>query len=68
MNVLVNNAAHWQADAFTPGGAKASKADEWPPRSPELTAASIDAHLAVNTRAVALMMTEFARRLAAGGA
>jgi 3-oxoacyl-[acyl-carrier protein] reductase len=67
VGVLVNNAAHWQADALTPGGSQANKADEWPPRSSELTAASIDAHLAVNTRAVALMMTEFARRLTTRG-
>src|SRR5262249_52747844 len=42
--------------------------DQWPPRAPTLTAESIDRHFAVNARAIALMMAEFARRHAARGA
>jgi 3-oxoacyl-[acyl-carrier protein] reductase len=67
VDVLVNNAAHWRADSLMPGGASASGADEWPPRASELTAANLDAHMAVNARAAALAMVEFARRMRARG-
>jgi 3-oxoacyl-[acyl-carrier protein] reductase len=69
VDVLVNNAALDEFDTFLPG------------RSPEqgdrsritglpvgtLTAESHDRHFAVNSRAVALLMAEFARRHIAGG-
>jgi 3-oxoacyl-[acyl-carrier protein] reductase len=67
VDILVNNAAHWQADSLTPGGSGGHGANAWPPRSPELVPASLDAHLAVNARAIALAMVEFARRLRARG-
>lgn len=67
VDVLVNNAAHWRADSLTPGGASAAGPAEWPPRAPELTAENLDAHLAVNARAAALAMVEFARRMRARG-
>ncbi len=62
VDILINNADYCEADTFLP-----------PSRSGEalipsgyapafITAASHDAHFAVNSRAVALMMGEFARR------
>ena len=66
--ILINNAAHWEADTFVPEGLENRRPDEWPPRSPPLTAESLDRHFAVNARAVALMTAEFARRHAARGA
>jgi 3-oxoacyl-[acyl-carrier protein] reductase len=68
VEVLVNNAAHWEADTFKPAGREAAAADEWPPRSPALGAESFDRSLAVNARAPALAMAELARRIAARGA
>ncbi|MBC7812641.1 MAG: SDR family oxidoreductase [Burkholderiales bacterium] len=65
LDVLVNNAASWQADTFLP------PASELNNKLPELwmsggiatiSAASHDHHFAVNTRASVLLMTEFARR------
>jgi 3-oxoacyl-[acyl-carrier protein] reductase len=67
VDILVNNAAHWEADTFKPAGRAAAAADEWPPRSPALTAGSFDRSLAVNARAPALAMAELARRHAARG-
>jgi 3-oxoacyl-[acyl-carrier protein] reductase len=66
--VLVNNAAHWEADSFVPGEVEDRPVDLWPPRSPNLTPERHDRHFAVNSRAVALMMVEFARRRAVRGA
>jgi 3-oxoacyl-[acyl-carrier protein] reductase len=68
VEVLVNNAAHWEADSFVPGGVEDRPLDQWPPRSPSVAAASHDRHFAVNSRAVALLMAEFARRHVARGA
>lgn len=68
VSVLVNNAAHWEADTFVLAGLEAHGADEWPPRSLNITAQVHDQHFAVNSRAVALMMAEFARRHVARGA
>ncbi len=65
VEVLVNNAAHWEPDTFIPPGMELSN------RTPELwssqyirtiTSESHDRHFAVNARAVALLMAEFARR------
>jgi 3-oxoacyl-[acyl-carrier protein] reductase len=59
---LVHNAAAWEADTLAPSAVRA--AQSWPP--PEListvTAESIDRHFAVNSRATALLIAEFARR------
>lgn len=55
VDVLINNAAHWESDTFIPqsqlGLGKFS-----------ITAESHDKHFAVNSRAVALMMAEYAHR------
>jgi len=66
--VLVNNAAHWEADSLVPGKVDDRPADLWPPRSPNFTPERHDRHFAVNSRAVALMMAEFAHRRAVRGA
>jgi 3-oxoacyl-[acyl-carrier protein] reductase len=67
VDILVNNAAHWEADTLVPAGREAASPDEWPPRSPALSAGSFDRHLAVNARAPGLTMAELARRHAARG-
>jgi len=65
MDILVNNAADYEADTFLPqtGLGEADRA-LWAggPITSTVTAASHDRHFAVNTRAVALMTAEFARR------
>jgi 3-oxoacyl-[acyl-carrier protein] reductase len=66
VDVLVHNAAHWQADTFVPTEEKPSVM--WPPESRTIAADSIDPHFAVNTRATALLIAEFARRHVARGA
>ena len=65
VDVLVNNAAHWEPDTFLPSDEELSNKlpELWMDRSiPTITAESHDRHFAVNSRAVALMMAEFARR------
>jgi 3-oxoacyl-[acyl-carrier protein] reductase len=68
VEILINNAAAWQADTFVAPEIRA--AQTWPP--PDfmklLTAASHDLHFAVNSRATALMMIEFAHRHISRGA
>jgi 3-oxoacyl-[acyl-carrier protein] reductase len=70
VEVLVNNAAHWEADTFVPPSAELSNnlVELWTDRPAPITAAAIDQIFAVNTRAVALTMAEFARRHIARGA
>ena len=65
VEILVNNAAVSEHDTFDPR----PDARDWAGRvTAQLTAETHDRHFAVNTRAVALMMTEYARRhLASGG-
>lgn len=65
VDVLVNNAADYLADTFLPektleGSGRALWAEG--PLTSTITAESHDRHFAINTRAVALMMAEFARR------
>jgi len=60
VDVLVNNAADYQADTYLPGGESALWAEG--PVTSTITAESYDRHFAVNTRAAALMTAEFARR------
>jgi len=65
VNILINNAAHSTADTFLPDSALLTntRSVEWLTSGvPTLTADSHDAHFAINTRAAALMMTEYARR------
>ena len=72
VEVLVNNAADYQADTFVPDGPSGGEGGDgelWDegPVSARISAQTHDRHFAVNTRAAALMMSEFARRLVAGG-
>jgi len=75
VDILINNAAHCVADTFVPQtgpGADRAAADrravDGLPMAP-ITAESIDRHFAVNARATALLIAEFARRhLTRGGA
>ncbi len=70
VDVLVNNAAFNLPDTFVPreqlSGDDLAGGGERAPRA--VTANVIDRHFAVNARAVALMMAEFARRRTAQGA
>jgi 3-oxoacyl-[acyl-carrier protein] reductase len=60
VEILVNNAAASEEDSFRPD---AGAAPDWAGRPVHpISAASIDFHFAVNSRAVALAMAEFARR------
>jgi 3-oxoacyl-[acyl-carrier protein] reductase len=63
VDILVNNAAHDRFDTFIPPSELEKDplfVGEFPMRT--ISAESHDEHFAVNTRAVALMMEEFARR------
>lgn len=63
VDVLVNNAAHCDPDTFIPQSQLSSESravDEFPMST--ITADKHDRHFAVNSRAVALMMAEYARR------
>lgn len=70
VDVLVNNAAHWEADSFIPQGAEPENRfiELWTGRPDSITAQSHDRHFAVNSRAVALLMAEYARRHVERGA
>lgn len=71
VDILINNAAYSKADTFLPQGEalRNTASVEWLSTGvPTLTAASHDAHFAVNTRAPALLMAEFARRHITRGA
>jgi 3-oxoacyl-[acyl-carrier protein] reductase len=64
VDVLVNNAAKCDADTFTPQSqlsAESRAVDDFPMRT--ITAETHDRHFAVNSRAVALMMAEYSRRI-----
>jgi len=66
VDVLVNNAAHSEADTFIPLGPEAR---DWMARHIRtITPESHDRHSAVNSRAVALMMAEYVRRHVERGA
>lgn len=62
VDVLVNNADYCQADTFLPPGSHEQVTAPAGYTVASLSAASHDAHFAVNSRAVALMMGEFVRR------
>jgi 3-oxoacyl-[acyl-carrier protein] reductase len=69
VNILVNNAAHCDPDTFLPQsqlGSESRAVDEFPLTT--ITAEKHDRHFAVNSRAVALMMAEYARRYVQRGA
>jgi len=60
IDVLINNAAAWEADTFIPLAPGAHDRIDRSIRT--MTAASHDHHVAVNSRATALIMAEYARR------
>lgn len=63
VDIVVNNAAYAKCDTFVPEKElkkQADFADEFPKTT--ISAESHDAHFAVNSRAVALMIAEFAKR------
>ncbi len=64
VDVLVNNAAAWEGDTFLPSGGEAVMNRF----VSTVSAASHDHNFAVNSRAVALMMAEYARRFVQRGA
>jgi 3-oxoacyl-[acyl-carrier protein] reductase len=66
VDVLVNNAAAYQADTFLPESSLEGGGALWAegPVTSTLTAESHDRHFVVNTRGAALLMAEFVRRLA----
>jgi 3-oxoacyl-[acyl-carrier protein] reductase len=69
VEVLVNNAAHWESDTFRPAALTPAAEEPVPWSRPvSITAESHDRHFAVNSRAVAMMMAELARRYAERGA
>ncbi|GAB4569047.1 MAG: SDR family oxidoreductase [Anaerolineae bacterium] len=70
VEILVNNAAHWEGDTFLPEGQSLDNTlpELWSEGLVRgLSPDGIDRLFAVNTRAVALMMAEFARRHVARG-
>lgn len=60
VEVLVNNAAHWGPDTFD--SSEQAPIDHFARPISPVTAGSHDRHFAVNSRAPALMMAEFAQR------
>ena len=71
VEILVDNAAHSAHDTFVPaeGELRNTRAQLATRRRPEpITAETFDRHFRVNTRAVALLIAEFARRHVRRGA
>lgn len=64
VDILVNNAAHWEADTFIPRSeeVKNKLVELWTDRPDVISDGSFDRIFAVNTRAIALMIKEFAKR------
>jgi len=64
VEILINNAAYWEADTFVPSGADLNNnlVELWTDRPKTVAQASFDRLFAVNTRAPALMTAEFVRR------
>ncbi|MEQ8676385.1 MAG: SDR family oxidoreductase [Aggregatilineales bacterium] len=63
VDVVVNNAAHWEPSTFVPRDAEVQNQLQWLPNGIEqLDAGLHDRAFAVNARATALMMAEFANR------
>jgi 3-oxoacyl-[acyl-carrier protein] reductase len=66
VDILINNAAHSSFDSFVPNP---SSEKDWAGRERfTIDAGSHDRHFAVNSRAVALLMAEYARRHVSRGA
>ena len=69
VNILVNNAAHCDPDTFIPPsqlGPDSRAVDQFPMST--ISTEKHDQHFAVNSRAVALMMADYVRRLVECGA
>ena len=64
VDILVNNAAEYTADTFLPN-ASGENLEVWEggPTISTISAASHDLHFAVNSRAVAMLMSKFADRI-----
>lgn len=64
VEILINNAAYWEADTFVPSGADLNNklVELWTDRPKTVSQTSFDRLFTVNTRAPALMIAEFARR------
>ena len=65
IDILVNNAAEYSADTFLPAGISGEGEALWEggPVLSTIEAESHDRHFAVNTRAMAILTTRFARRI-----
>lgn len=65
VDILVNNAADYQADSFLPKSVLKDEKPLWEggPLKSTISAESCNRHFAVNSRSVALSMSEFAKRL-----
>ncbi len=65
VDILVNNAAEYLADTFLPSEALGDDAALWKggPTISTIDVDSHDRHFAVNSRAVAILMAKFARRI-----
>ena len=64
VDIVVNNASHWEADTFLPSADALvnSAVEMWTSAPGQITTESFDRVFAVNTRAIALMMAEFAKK------
>jgi 3-oxoacyl-[acyl-carrier protein] reductase len=64
VEIVINNAAAWEGDTFVPSGAELANQlfELWTDRPASISPGSFDRLFAVNTRAPALIMAEFARR------
>lgn len=69
VEILINNAAHSEVDTFVPAGKslRNTLVELVAARRDPVSAQSFDRSFAVNTRAAALLMAEFARRHVARG-
>jgi 3-oxoacyl-[acyl-carrier protein] reductase len=65
VDILVNNAAEYSADTFLPTNASGEEPEVWEggPTISTIDVASHDRHFAVNSRAVAILISKFARRV-----
>jgi 3-oxoacyl-[acyl-carrier protein] reductase len=65
VDILVNNAAEYVADTFLPSMTLGGEAELWEggPATSTIDVESHDRHFAVNSRAVAILMSTFARRV-----
>jgi 3-oxoacyl-[acyl-carrier protein] reductase len=70
VEILINNAAYCRADTFIPPREELrnKQVGMWTSGPLPITTGNHDAHFAINSRATALMMAEYARRHVAAGA